>query len=65
MVTVYRRLFYVCYVTISVVGYRVSSVVKHPTHPRESMLAMVRTCPTYIWDKYVGNVYENPSEMET
>jgi len=40
-------------------------VEKHPTHPRESTLAMVCTCPTYMWDKYIGNGYEIPSEMET
>jgi len=65
MVTVYRRLLYICYITTSVVGYRISSEEKHPTHPRESTLAMVHICPTCMCDKYIGNGYENPSEMET
>jgi len=55
----------VCYVSSSVVGYRISSVGKHPNLPRESLLAMVGTCPMYMWDKYIGNGYENTSEMET
>ena len=55
----------VCYVSSSVVGYCILSVGKHPNLPRESLLAMVGTCPMYMWDKYIGNGYENTSEMET
>jgi hypothetical protein len=52
------------YVSSSVVGYRVLSVEKHPNLSRESSLAMVGTCPMCMWNKYVGNGYENISEME-
>jgi hypothetical protein len=55
----------VCYVSGSVVGYSILSVGKHPNLPHESPLAMVGTCPMYMWDKYIGNGYENTSEMET
>lgn len=62
---VWKVVVCVCYVSSSIVGYRVLSVEKHPTLPCESPLAMVGTCPTYMWNKYIGNGYENASEMET
>jgi hypothetical protein len=64
-VYVWKVLVCVGYVSSSVVGYHVLSVEKHPNLPRESPLAMVGTCPMYMWDKYIGNGYENTSEMET